>query len=86
MIGPFYRYVDYSDPEWSTDNLVMAGTDAKAYGIAMMVGGKNVKFKAKVSKLSGADIAVFGVNGYAANSDVISLDGVSVELGLALRF
>jgi hypothetical protein len=86
MIGPFYRYVNYSNPTWSTENLSMEGTTASAYGIAMMTGGKNVKFKVKVVSLNGADIAVRGENGYTASSNVISLDGVGVELGLALRF
>ena len=86
MIGPFYRYVDYSDPKWATENLTMKGTTASAYGISMMTGGKNVKFKLKVVSLNGADIAVEGANGYRASSNIISLDGIGVELGLALRF
>ena len=86
MIGPFYRYVNYSNPTWATDNLTMEGTTASAYGISMMTGGKKVKFKLKVVSLNGADIAVEGANGYTPSSDTISLDGVGVELGLALRF
>jgi len=88
MIGPFYRYLNYSDPQWATDNLSMKMIDssAYAYGIAMMTGGKKVKFKLKVSELNGADVAVAGKNGYTASSNVLSLDGVTVELGLALRF
>jgi len=86
MIGPFYRYVNYSDPKWATENLTMTGTTASAYGISMMTGGKKVKFKLKVVSLNGADIAVRGANGYSASSNIISLDGVGVELGLALRF
>jgi hypothetical protein len=86
MIGPFYRYVNYSNPTWATDNLTMEGTTASAYGISMMTGGKKVKFKLKVVSLNGADIAVKGANGYTPSSDTISLDGVGVELGLALRF
>jgi len=86
MIGPFVRYMDISDPEWSTDNLAMTGTSANAYGISMMTGGKKVKFKVNISKLSGADIAVTGRNGYIPSSSILSLDGTSIELGLALRF
>lgn len=86
MIGPFYRYMNISDPTWTTDNLAMTGTVANAYGIAMMTGGKKVKFKIKVSQLNGADIAVAGKNGYIPSSNILSLDGTSVELGLALRF
>jgi len=86
MIGPFYRYVNYSNPTWITDNLTMEGTTASAYGLAMMTGGKKVKFKLKVVSLHGADIAVKGANGYTPSSNTISLDGVGVELGLALRF
>ena len=86
MIGPFFRYVDISDPKWVTDNLKMVGTTANAYGIAMMTGGKKVKFKMKVSQLTGANIAVTGRNGYIPSKNTLSLDGVSIELGLALRF
>jgi len=86
MIGPFYRYVNYSDPKWSTDNLIMTGTAANAYGISMMTGGKKVKFKLNVVSLNGADIAVKGANGYVPSSNTISLDGIGIELGLALRF
>jgi len=86
MIGPFIRYVNIADPEWATDNLNMEGTTALAYGIGMMTGGKKVKFKMKISSLNGADIAVQGRNGYTPNSNVISLDGIGVELGIALRF
>ena len=86
MIGPFFRYIDISNPKWKTDNLNMVGTTANAYGIAMMTGGKKVKFKVKVSQLTGADIAVTGKNGYIPSRNTLSLDGLSVELGLALRF
>lgn len=86
MIGPFYRIMDYSDPKWLTDNLIMTGTQASVYGISMMTGGKKVKFKMKVGQTSGADIAVQGINGYTASSNTLSLDGLNVELGLALRF
>ncbi len=86
MIGPFYRHMDISDPTWTTENLKMTGTAASAYGIAMMTGGKKVKFKVKISQLNGADIAVAGANGYTPSSNTLSLDGTTVELGLALRF
>jgi len=86
MIGPFVRYVNISDPEWATDNLSMEGTTALAYGIGMMTGGKKVKFKLRVGTLTGADIAVRGENGYKPSSPVISLDGTTIEMGIALRF
>ena len=100
MIGPFYRLIDFSDPTWSTDNLDMKMIDnttstvsnafgnanAYAYGIAMMTGGKKVKFKLKVSRLNDANMYVTGRNGYVPESNYLSMDGVSVELGLALRF
>ena len=86
MVGPFYRHVNYSDPKWTTDNLSMKGTTASAYGISMMTGGKKVKFKLNILSLSGADIAVKGENGYIPSTNIISLDGVGVELGVSLRF
>jgi len=86
MIGPFVRYVNIADPEWATDNLEMKGTTALAYGIGMMTGGKKVKFKMKISSLNGADIAVNGLNGYNESQSSISLDGIGIELGIALRF
>lgn len=86
MIGPFYRYMNIEDPTWGTKNLEMTGTVASAFGLAMMTGGKHVKFKMKVSQLNDANIAVKGVNGYRPSQDTLSLDGISLELGLALRF
>ena len=86
MIGPFFRVMNFDDSSWITDNLSMAGTSGQAYGLAMMIGGKHVKFKMKLSQLTNTDIKLQGQNGYTPSSSSVSLDGTMLELGIGLRF
>jgi len=86
MIGPFFRVMNFSESDWTTDNLSMSSTSGYAYGIAMMIGGEKFKFKMKLSQLTNTDIQLQGQNGYSPSSSNISLDGTMLELGMGLRF